>query len=106
MNSQFRAEFEAPIRDALSDATAEYRRMLESYRAQRKDNYVRKERYNGFVEKFIEDTSNPLMRMDISTVNLPNYLDEDFDVKFYLKSLEERNEAIEAAAKHMARHGF
>ena len=110
MNSQFREEFAAPIRDALSEATAKYRKLLEEYRAQRQQDDTRKERYEDFVEEFINENLKARigngMQADVMHSPVYDYLDEDFDVKFYLQSIEELNEAIETAAKQMARKWF
>ena len=110
MNSQFREEFAAPIRDALTKATEEYRKLLEEYRAARQHDDTRKERYEDFVQEFIEENLKPRigngMLGDVMQEPVFDYLDEDFDVKFYLQSIDERNEAIETAAKEMARKGF
>ena len=46
------------------------------------------------------------MQADVMQAPVFDYLDDDFDVKFYLQSIEERNQAIETAAKEMARKGF
>jgi len=98
------------VDDALSEATAKYRKLLEEYRAQRQQDDTRKERYEDFVEEFINENLKARigngMQADVMHSPVYDYLDEDFDVKFYLQSIEELNEAIETAAKQMARKWF
>lgn len=113
MNSNFRAEFAAPIRDVLTEATAKYREMLDNFRAHRKQNDIRKERYNGFIEEKSELARiggiGEGMLGDVGIYTTPSWIpedEEDFDINFYLQSLEERNAELEAKAKQFARNWF